>query len=238
MSSQSNKKQSIDEHIRRIHPFGLLNPETYPPWTLSGYIKYLLWFPVEFPLTLLMCIVGFFLAGYAWLKLKRNTTVRPRSLRSDQKSDNSNSSKQDKDMISIVISCFNERHNIELCLLCLQKYCTRPKQCEIILVDGGSTDGWMQLLEQGILSADAQLMSIPTTIVAFSEHGCSGRGVCQNMHADTILFDGYDACIRETLAADDRIVIASFKFTVNRSLMAYPLVGIGCMELFARIRCV
>ena len=32
------------------------------------------------------------------------------------------------------------------------------------------------------------------------------------------------------------MVIGSFKFTVNRSLLNYPLVGIGCMELFARIR--
>ena len=158
------------------------------------------------------------------------------------------------EMISIVISCLNEIHNIELCLLYLQKYCHRPDLCEVILVDGGSTDRWIESLQNGLLNPQTAAngecpISMKVSIYPFSEHQCSGRGVCQNIgvqkasgnllffvHADTVLFDGFDEYIRSTLHSNDRIVIGSFKFTVNRSLLNEPLVGLGTMECFARIR--
>eukprot|EP01084_Bolivina_argentea_P202257 345625_1 len=242
MSQQDESSESLDSHIKRIHPFGILDPYTHPSWTILGCIKYILWFPIEFPLTLFMCIVGFFLAGYAWIKLKRNTKITPKQI---TKTTDKNTN---KDIISIIISCFNEIHNVELCLLYLEKYCTNPSKCEIILIDGGSTDGWIEKLQNGILNNKNKIITIPTKILPYSSHECSGRGICQNIgvknangnillfiHADTILFQGYDKHIRNKLTQEN-IVIGSFKFTVNRSLLNYPLVGIGCMELFARIR--
>jgi len=241
----SEKNVAFDNLIKSVHPFGIIDPERTPPWSTKSCIKYLLWFPIEFPLALSMSVAGWILAGYGWLKLKRTTTVTPKKLEFAE-SANTNDA-----LISIIISCFNELPNIELCLLYLQKYCHRPELCEIILVDGNSTDGWIESLQNGILNAQStdSPITIKTTICPFSEHQCSGRGVCQNIgvqkskgkllffvHADTVLFDGYDEYIRSTLSENNRVVIGSFKFTVNRSLLNAPLVGMGCMELFVRIR--
>eukprot|EP01083_Nonionella_stella_P084369 233534_1 len=231
---------ATDKHIKRIHPFGIIDPFQHPPWTLWGCIKYILWFPIEFPLTLFMCVVGGVLWEYNWNKLKKETRVIPQTLEAPNASDSS-------DLVSIIIACYNEIANIELCLLYLEKYCTNKAKCEIILVDGGSKDGWVEKVENGILNES--IITIPTTILKYDSHQCSGRGVCQNIgvkhskgdillfiHADTVLFEGYDEHVRKTLHSRPNIVIGSFKFTVNRSLLNFPLVGIGCMELFARLR--
>ena len=241
-------ERDIDELIKRAHPFGVIDPGSYPSWTVASCIKYLLWFPIEFPLTLFMCISQTILHTYGWLKLKRTTNVKPASLNPSDSRDHDIDPKPSSapELISIVISCFNELSNIELCLLYLQKYCHRPDRCEVILVDGGSTDGWVESLKNGLLNPQngASPITIKTTIYPFADHQCSGRGVCQNIgvqksrgnllffvHADTVLFDGYDEYIRSTLADDDRIVIGSFKFTVNRSLLDAPLVGLGWFHL-------
>lgn len=239
----SGDKADIDDHIKEIHPFKVINPYQHPEWDIMGYVLYIIWWPLEFPATLFMCIVGFFLAGYGWLKLKNNTIVKSQSLTVLSKD------VKNKDLISIIISCYNESANIELCLLYLEKYCIKKSKCEIILVDGGSNDGWIDKLKNGILNENNKLITIPVKIYPYSSHECSGRGVCQNigvqkskgnillfLHADTILFHGYDKHIRNVINNNDKMVIGSFKFTVNRSLLNYPLVGIGCMELFARIR--
>ena len=155
------------------------------------------------------------------------------------------------DLLSIIIPCFNESANIGLCLLFLQKHCHRPDLCEVILVDGNSSDQWIDSLQNGLLNPQngQNPISMKVSISPFSEHQCSGRGVCQNIgvrkssgnllffvHADTVLFDGFDEYIRSTLHSNDRIITGSFKFAVNRSFLNEPLVGLGTMELFARIR--
>ena len=234
---------SIDDYIKLKHPFGIIDPYTHPKWNIIDYIIYLLWWPIEFIPTLFMCIIGFFLAGYGWIKLKLTTTTTTKTKIQDINLEN-------KNKISIIISCYNEINNIELCLLYLEKYCFDKKNCEIILVDGGSNDGWIDKLENGILNKNNKIITICCKIFKYSSHECSGRGICQNigvnksngnillfLHADTVLFEGFDKYIRDRLLSDNNnIIIGSFKFTVNRSLMNYPLVGIGCMELFARIR--
>ena len=56
------------------------------------------------------------------------------------------------------------------------------------------------------------------------------------LHADTLVCAGFDEVARAAVS-NPNIVIGSFRFTVDRSLMHYPLVGVGCMEFFARMRC-
>lgn len=195
-----------------------------------------------------MCVVGFFLAGSGWKKLKSETEKMqaagnsPKSWLSERTfgkmSLNTNSN-----LVSIIIPCFNEASNIQSILLFIERNAQNPENLEIICVDGGSEDGWPSKVQE---LQSLKLLTIPTKIV--NTGGRTGRGICQNigaehanadiflfLHADTIVSEGFDEVARKS-AYNPNIVVGSFEFTVDRSLMNYPLVGIGCMEYFARVR--
>ena len=130
--------------------------------------------------------------------------------------------------ISIVIPTYNEGERIRATITAAL---TRDSHVEVIVVDGGSTDGTRDIATHA--GAHAVVVGPPT----------GGRAACQNagadsatgdillfLHGDTLLPDDYGSLVRTALA-DPTIAMTAFELTL------YPrLFGIGLVELGANMR--
>lgn len=196
------------------------------------------------PLTFAMCVLGFCLSKYGWYKLNKNLNMKDDTLlvkTRREKYKSSNNGEIPTNTISIIVPCYNESQNINTMLLYIEMNCVNKDNVEIIMVDGGSKDNWFDKVKE-----ISHLLTIPYKIIR--DKGVTGRGVCQNvgvkesnadiyifLHADTIVSYGFDQVARRE-CKDGRCVLGAWKFTVDRCIMRFPLVGLGCMQWAARVR--
>ncbi len=130
-------------------------------------------------------------------------------------------------MISVIIPTLNEEDNIERCIRSVRG---EEVGHEIIVADGGSTDGTVR-----IASAFEGVRIVETG---------KGRGLQMNagaslssgdillfLHADTRLEEGWGGAIRSSLA-DRSVVGGAFTFRVDSAKKQYRLI-----ELLVKLRC-
>lgn len=109
-------------------------------------------------------------------------------------------------MLSIVIPTLNEEENIITTLRTAMDHCADPGGCEIIMVDGGSTDrtsAVARALAPEIETAGGRLhvLNSPCGRARQMNHGAEHAcgDILLFLHADTILPDNYDICIKSAL---------------------------------------
>ncbi len=99
-------------------------------------------------------------------------------------------------MLSIIVPVLNEAPGVAAALHALQEY--RARQCELIVVDGGSTDGTLDLARP---FADRLLVSPRGRGRQMNAGASAARGdILVFLHADTQLPAGADSLIRGGLA--------------------------------------
>ena len=103
-------------------------------------------------------------------------------------------------MLSLVIPCLNEADSICETLQALQPL--RKRGCEIIVVDGGSTDGTVALAQA---LTDQALQTAPGRAHQMNAGTAAARGeILCFLHADSRLPDGADNLIIDGLARSRR----------------------------------
>ena len=219
---------------------------------------YWLTFPFEYSLILLFvipsCIISFIVGIYDFIK---QLFITNKALKQNNLKDNLTKQEyfdldfeikdNDNDILSIIIPCYNESKTIKPTLLYLDIYCNDHKNIEIILVDGNSPD--IDNLKKSVQEIEPYLNIDSSQIKIINKANVSGRGTCQNVgvscskgkyllfvHADTVLPKNYDLLIKNSLKTNKNILLGAFQFAIDRSLMKYPLPGIGWVEFFARFR--
>lgn len=112
-----------------------------------------------------------------------------------------------KDMhLSIIIPTLNEAKSLPIILDHVMQL--TPSACEIIVVDGGSTDNTAEIARQytvKILQTDKACRALQMNMGALS---ATGDYLCF-LHADTFVPQDLIAIIQQTLS-DDQIVLAGF----------------------------
>ena len=135
-------------------------------------------------------------------------------------------------MLSIVIPVLNEASNLERLLPDLSQKCPGA---EVIVVDGGSTDGSTQVVAQYPL---ARLVVSPRGRARQMNAGArEARGeILLFLHADTRLPDGAAEAIRAALA-DPRVVGGRFDVRLDSPRVIFRLIAffINCRSRLSRI---
>lgn len=141
---------------------------------------------------------------------------------------------------SVVIPTYNERENIVRTVRLCRSLAARPALLEIIVVDGGSTDGTAEALELERTAEGPPLRLLSARggrgyALRAGTEAASGE-VLLMLHAECTPPPGYDALCAATLA-DPSVVLGAFSFRIDRSsFQKSPPLGIGCVEYFANVR--
>eukprot|EP01084_Bolivina_argentea_P133914 236312_1 len=249
-------------YLKQLRNGSSINPSIHPEWTITNWLFYWFKFPIEYSLIFLFvipaCILSFLFGIYDFIKnlfttnnaliknnLKDNLNNNPQFNLNYTSHDNK--TKNNNEILSIIIPCYNESNNIKPTLMYLDINCFDKNSIEILLVDGNSPD--INKLTQAIEDIQPHLNIKSSQIKIITKPNVSGRGTCQNVgvacsngeyllfvHADTIVPKHYDKIIKSRYKKDNKILLGAFTFAIDRSLMQYPVVGIGWVEAFARFR--
>lgn len=141
---------------------------------------------------------------------------------------------------SVVIPTYNERENVVSTVRTCCRLAARPDLLEIVVVDGGSTDGTIEALEQERTASHVPLRLLSArggrghALRAGTE---AARGdVLLMLHAECTPPPHYDALCAATLA-DSSVVLGAFSFRIDRSsFQKVPPFGIASVERFANVR--
>ena len=119
--------------------------------------------------------------------------------------------------VSVIIPTLNEAHNIEALLESLRLL---EPTVEIIVVDGGSTDGTVDAAER----AGAKLLVTRPGRAGQMNAGAAAAtgGILLFLHADTRLVPDYSAFVRHTLRRHG-VVAGAFRFKLDASGSGYRL---------------
>jgi len=122
--------------------------------------------------------------------------------------------------ISLVVPTLNEEQNILRTLECIFEYASNPRELELIVVDGGSTDSTVALLEQWQMNHPEQAITLLM--------GPAGRALQMNLgasharadivyflHADTQPPKNYDKLIACNLDATQQAGCFRMAFDTN-----------------------
>lgn len=132
--------------------------------------------------------------------------------------------------ISLVVPTLNEENNILRTLECIFEYASNPRDIELIVVDGGSTDNTLALLEQWQLNHSEQAITILT--------GPAGRARQMNLgasyaraailyflHADTQPPQNYDKLIALNLDTSRQAGCFRMAFDINHWWLKFAAWG-------------
>ncbi|RMF71068.1 MAG: glycosyltransferase [Acidobacteria bacterium] len=128
----------------------------------------------------------------------------------------------DQALVSIVVPVLDERDSLPRCLASLSG---QQPPCEVLVVDGGSTDGTRALAAstQGVRVVDAP----PGRASQMNAGARAARGaLLWFLHADCTAPPGAVAALRRTLA-DPRVALAAFRFAIDGDRPAYRLIERG-----------
>ncbi len=124
--------------------------------------------------------------------------------------------------ISIIIPVINEAENIKSTLAT-----TKPsKNVEIIVVDGGSSDGTVEIIGNSGLAVKV-ILANPGRAVQMNTGALAATGdILLFLHADTHLPPGFDAMIRQAIETPG-IVAGAFTLKIDAELTSLRLVEKG-----------
>ncbi|KAJ1615915.1 nucleotide-diphospho-sugar transferase [Pavlovales sp. CCMP2436] len=145
--------------------------------------------------------------------------------------------------VSVVIPVYNERESILRTLELCRRRAARPSELEIVVVDGGSTDGTAEALVEEAAAAED---GCPTLRVLSARGGRghalragaeAARGeLLLMLHAECAPPPAFDELCAQTLA-DPAVALGAFSFRIDRGSFAKaPPRGIGFVERFANAR--
>ncbi|MFQ5802757.1 MAG: TIGR04283 family arsenosugar biosynthesis glycosyltransferase [Candidatus Methylomirabilales bacterium] len=132
-------------------------------------------------------------------------------------------------MLSVIIPVLNEAPNLERLLPDLRDKCP---EAEVIVVDGGSTDRTLQVLERFPFARPVRSPQGRARQMNAGAHEAQGE-ILLFLHADTLLPHGASEAIREALA-DPRIVGGRFDINLESSRLAIQVIAIF-MNLRSRL---
>ena len=131
--------------------------------------------------------------------------------------------------LSIIVPLLNEAEQVSDLLDHLRAW--ENKGCEIILVDGGSSDGTLATIQASGLKA----LSAPRGRARQMNAGANAAtgDILLFLHADTRLCDGSDALVRDALAREDRCW-GRFDVRIDGNHWMLGIIG-GMMNLRSRL---
>ena len=126
-------------------------------------------------------------------------------------------------MISIIVPTLDEIDRIETCLLRLR---AQAPEAEIIVVDGGSTDGTDEVVAStpGVTLVRAARPGRGSQLAAGARHACGD--VLTFLHADTRLDDGWPRALEAVLAEPD-VAAGAFRYRIEGEPWPYRIVELG-----------
>lgn len=143
-------------------------------------------------------------------------------------------------IFSVVIPAYNERTNIVRTVELCRSLARRPEQLEIVVVDGGSTDGTVSALE-AISAQPGPVVRVLSArggrgpALQAGTHAARGDAVLM-LHAECSPPEHYDALCRQTLS-DPLVILGAFSFAIEEaSFRERPPWGIRAVEYFANVR--
>lgn len=132
-------------------------------------------------------------------------------------------------MLSVIIPVLNEATNLERLLPDLADKCPGA---EVIVVDGGSTDGTLQVIERFPFAR--LVLSQRGRAIQMNAGAREAQGeVLLFLHADTVLPYGASDAVRKALA-DPRFVGGRFDIRLNSSRLAFQVITLF-MNLRSRL---
>jgi hypothetical protein len=142
---------------------------------------------------------------------------------------------------SVIIPAYNERESIVRTIESCRRLARRPALLEIVVVDGGSTDGTLEALE----CVRAETGPPVVVLSARGGRGCALRAGAEAargemllmLHAECSVPQHYDELCAETLA-DPSVILGAFSFRIDRASFRgeRPPLGIDAVEHFANVR--
>lgn len=145
-----------------------------------------------------------------------------------------------QEVFSVVIPAYNERANIVRTVELCRRLARQPEQLEIVVVDGGSTDGTLAALET-ISAQPGPPVRVLTArggrgpALRAGTHAARGDAVLM-LHAECLPPEHYDALCRQTLS-DPLVILGAFSFAIDdASFRERPPWGIRAVEYFANVR--
>jgi hypothetical protein len=140
-------------------------------------------------------------------------------------------------IFSVVIPAYNERTNIVRTVELCRSLARRPEQLEIVVVDGGSTDGTVSALE-AISAQPGPVVRVLSArggrgpALQAGTHAARGDAVLM-LHAECSPPEHYDALCRQTLS-DPLVILGAFSFAIEEaSFRERPPWGIRAVDLRA-----
>lgn len=123
--------------------------------------------------------------------------------------------------ISIIIPVLNEANHIERLLKMLARYCTKTS-IEILVVDGGSRDGTLQILEQSTIPAQILYSGQASRAVQMNLGASHAQGtLLYFIHADVIPPASFVEDIRNRVASQYDAGCFSYRFDHPSQLLKF-----------------
>lgn len=128
----------------------------------------------------------------------------------------------EKSLVSIVVPALNEREALPLCLSLLRD---QEPPCEILVVDGGSTDG---TVDAARAIPDVKLVQAPRGRASQMNDGARlARGdILWFLHADSRPAPGSVTAIRDILR-DSQVAAGAFRFVLDGTRPGYRVIEAG-----------
>lgn len=129
-------------------------------------------------------------------------------------------------MLSIIIPVLNEAGTIEKTLAHLCAHCSNKKNTEIIVVDGGSKDNTLSLVNKFAQRQTAPILSIHQAGRGRAKQMNAGAAVAKGsilyfLHADSLPPIGFDEMIRSEIEQGKKAGCFRMKFDESHALLRF-----------------
>lgn len=128
-------------------------------------------------------------------------------------------------MISIIVPVLNEAKNIGPLLRHLDTHLKNPEEAEVLIVDGGSTDGTPAIAESFIGNLKYTLASIPSAPGRGSQMNKGAKqargSILYFLHVDSLPPAGFDVKIKEYVANGHLAGCFRMRFDDNHVLLRF-----------------
>jgi len=145
-----------------------------------------------------------------------------------------------KALLSVVVPTLNEADNISATLMNLVDKCSVPQLCEIVLVDGGSNDSTLNVVQACIPRLEERGLDMR---IFRSKRGRAhqmnlgaekARGnILLFLHADTLLPPDFDTSIRTALKSE-HLTLGAFRLNTDKNTRSMQWIC-HCANLRARL---
>ncbi|MFN2257467.1 MAG: TIGR04283 family arsenosugar biosynthesis glycosyltransferase [Desulfuromonadaceae bacterium] len=145
-----------------------------------------------------------------------------------------------KALLSVVVPTLNEADNIAATLMNLENRCYEAQLCEIVLVDGGSNDSTLDVVQACIPRLEKRGLNMR---IFRSKRGRAhqmnlgaekaGGDILLFLHADTLLPPYFDTSIRNTLNAE-HLTLGAFRLNTDKNTRSMQWIC-GCANLRTRL---